>query len=122
MLPSAASGNRRKRRRTPPRLAQRAFLQELVDAVPSSLCVVHGRDARLVLANRAAADVWGAAWQPGQPMQEFLGQHGIRIVDAQGRALPSEPGQRYARCARERPCSITRSLSSGQRETVCQCW
>ncbi len=71
-------------------LAQRAFLQELVDAVPSSLCVVHGRDAKLVLANRAAADVWGAAWQPGQPMQEFLGQNGIRIVDAQGRALGSD--------------------------------
>jgi len=71
-------------------LAQRAFLQDLLDAVPSSLCVVHGHEARLVVANRAAADLWGAVWQPGQPMHTFLEQHNIRIVDAQGRASPPD--------------------------------
>jgi PAS domain S-box-containing protein len=71
-------------------LAQRTFLQELLDALPSSVYVVHGHDARLVLANRAGASIWGAVWPPGQPMHEFLEEHHIRIVNAQGRAFPPE--------------------------------
>ncbi len=69
-------------------LAQRAFLQGLLDALPSSIYVVHGRDARLVLTNRAAASIWGAAWSPGQPMSEFLEMHHIQIVDSQGQPFP----------------------------------
>ena len=71
-------------------LAQRTFLQELLDALPSSIYVVHGHDARLVLANRAGASIWGAVWPPGQPMHEFLEEHHIRIVNDQGRAFPPE--------------------------------
>ncbi|SRR6266487_1515816 len=71
-------------------LAQRTFLQLLLDALPSSIYVVHGRDARLVLANHAAASIWGAEWSPGQPMRGFLEEQHIRIVDAQGRAVPPE--------------------------------
>jgi hypothetical protein len=48
---------------------------------------VYGADARLLLSNRAAASVWGAAWPIDQPMQEFLATHGIRIFDTQGRPL-----------------------------------
>jgi len=71
-------------------LAQRTFLQQLLDALPSSIYVVHGRDARLVLANHAAASIWGAEWSPGQPMHAFLEEHHVRIVDMQGHAVPSD--------------------------------
>lgn len=71
-------------------LAQRTFLQQLLDALPSSIYVVHGRDARLVLANHAAASIWGAEWSAGQPMRAFLEEHHVRIVDAQGRPVPLE--------------------------------
>ncbi len=66
-------------------VARLAFLQQIIDALPSSVYLVYGQDARLLLANRAAASVWGAAWHIDQPMQEFLATHGIRIFDAQGR-------------------------------------
>ena len=71
-------------------LAQRTFLQQLLDALPSSIHVVHGHDARLVLANRAAASIWGAEWSAGQPMRAFLEEHSIRIVEASGRVVPPE--------------------------------
>lgn len=71
-------------------LAQRTFLQQLLDVLPSSIYVVHGIDARLVLANHAAARIWGAEWTPGQPMRVFLEEHHIQIVDPQGRAIPPE--------------------------------
>src|SRR6266487_4167334 len=68
-------------------VARLAFLQQIMDALPSSVYLVYGQDARLLLANRAAANVWGAEWHIDQPMQEFLATHGIRIFDAQGRPL-----------------------------------
>ena len=71
-------------------LAQFAFLQQVMDALPNGVYVVHGHDARMVLANRAAASSWGAVWQAEQPMQEFVEQHRIRLTDAQGRSLPPE--------------------------------
>jgi signal transduction histidine kinase len=61
--------------------ARQALLQLIVDALPSSVYLVRGYDARLVLANRAAVEVWGASWPPGQSMGEFLAQNDIRIVD-----------------------------------------
>lgn len=71
-------------------LVQLSFLQQLVDALPNGIFVVHGYDARLVLANRAATNTWGARWEPEQPMREFIEQHHITIGDAQGRALPTD--------------------------------
>lgn len=71
-------------------LAQRVFLQELLDAFPGSVAVVYGQDARLVLANRAAAHIWGAAWSPEQPMSAFLAEQDIRILDGQGQTMPLE--------------------------------
>ena len=68
-------------------LVQLSFLQQLVDALPNGIYVVHGHDARLVLANRAAASMWRAVWQPEQTMQEFMEQHHIILADAQGRQL-----------------------------------
>jgi len=64
-----------------------AFLQQVLDALPSSIYLVYGSDARLILANRAASRVWGAQWLPNQPMLEFLVSNGIEITDTQGRPV-----------------------------------
>ncbi len=71
-------------------LSQHTFLQQLLDILPSSIYVVHGHDARLVLANRAAASIWGAIWPPEQPMRAFLEEHAIRIVNAQEQPIAPE--------------------------------
>ncbi len=69
---------------------RRAMLQMILDELPSSVYLVHGNDARLVLANRAASKVWGASWSQDQPMSEFLSENGIRIFSMDGRALVPE--------------------------------
>ncbi len=68
-------------------VARLAFLQQIMDALPSSIYLVYGADARLMLANRAAASVWGTEWLIDQPMQEFLAANEIIVFDAQGRPL-----------------------------------
>ena len=67
--------------------AQGALLQTVIDELPSSVYLVRGRDARLVLANRATAEIWGATWTPGQPMSEFLAANNIRIFRNDGRPI-----------------------------------
>ncbi len=71
--------------------ANRALLQLILDELPSSVYLVRGPDARLVLANRAATDVWGASWPQGQPFTTFLEEQGIQIVGVDGRLL--QPSQ-----------------------------
>jgi two-component system, OmpR family, phosphate regulon sensor histidine kinase PhoR len=66
------------------------LLQTVIDELPSGVYLVRGRDARLVLANHAAAEVWGADWPRGQSMAEFLATSGTRICDADGRLLAPE--------------------------------
>lgn len=70
--------------------AQLTFFQCIMDALPTSIAVVRGKEASLLLANRAAETLWGAYWQQGQSMREFVGRAGITIVDAQGRACSPE--------------------------------
>jgi signal transduction histidine kinase/GAF domain-containing protein len=70
--------------------ARRALLQHILDELPSSVYLVRGREARLVLANRAATTLFGATWLPGQSMREFLEEHRIRLLGADGRPLPLE--------------------------------
>lgn len=70
--------------------AQLALLQTILDELPSSVYLVRGSEARLVLANRAAATVWGALWSPGQPMGEFLKENHIRVFAMDGRPLAPE--------------------------------
>ena len=70
--------------------ARLAFLQQILDALPSSVYLVYGSEARLLLANQAASLVWGARWSIDQSMQEFLSQHQIALFDPQGRPLPPE--------------------------------
>jgi PAS domain S-box-containing protein len=73
--------------------ARLTFLQQILDALPSSVYLVSGPEARLLLANQAASRVWGARWPVDQSMQEFLNQNQIALFDPQGRPLPPE---RYA--------------------------
>lgn len=70
--------------------ARRALLQHILDELPSSVYLVRGREARLVLANRAATTVWGATWRPGQSMREFLEENHIGVCDADGHPLALE--------------------------------
>src|ERR1700694_1013567 len=66
------------------------FMQQVLDALPSGIYLVYGREARLLLANRASASVWGAQWPTDQPMLEFLAANGIALFDAQGYPMPQE--------------------------------
>ena len=66
-----------------------ALLQLILDELPSSVYLVRGQDAHLVLANRAAKSVWGVEWPQGQPFATFLEEHGIRIFGIDGRELES---------------------------------
>ncbi len=70
--------------------ARRALLQTVINELPGSVYLVRGRDARLVLANRAMTDVWGARWEAGQPLSEFLARNGIRVLHIDGRPLALE--------------------------------
>ncbi len=68
--------------------ARRALLQLILNELPSSVYLVHGPEARLVLANRAAATLWGAVWPTHQPMCEFLCENNIRISSVDGGEQP----------------------------------
>jgi PAS domain S-box-containing protein len=63
------------------------FLQQVLDAMPDGVYLVHGLDARLLLTNRAASHIWGTEWLAEQPMQEFLVANSIEISDTQGHPL-----------------------------------
>lgn len=67
--------------------SRRLLLQKVIDELPSGVYLVRGRDAKLVLANNAAHEVWGAHWTEGQPMAEFLRSSGTQIVGSNGRLL-----------------------------------
>ena len=70
--------------------ARRALLQMILDQLPSSVYLVRGHDARLVLANHAATTLWGATWPHGKPMQDFLLENKIRIFGVDGHPLSRE--------------------------------
>ncbi len=70
--------------------ARRALLQMVLDELPSGVYLVRGYDARLVLANRATATVWGAPWPLGQPLADFLKENGIRVFSIDGHTLAPE--------------------------------
>lgn len=69
---------------------RRALLQAVLDELPTGVYLVRGYDARLVLANRRVADLWGAAWRHAQPMAAFLAASGTRVYDPAGRELALE--------------------------------
>lgn len=65
-------------------------LQLILDRLPTSIFLVRGPQARLLLANRAATDLWGAEWKQDQPMKNFLEQQHVRLFTEDGRPLSSE--------------------------------
>jgi PAS domain S-box-containing protein len=71
-------------------VARLDLLQQIIDALPSSIYLIYGPEARLLLANRATASVWGALWNIDQPMLEFLASNEIEIFDEQGHPLAPE--------------------------------
>ncbi|HEY6285085.1 MAG TPA: GAF domain-containing protein, partial [Ktedonobacteraceae bacterium] len=70
--------------------ARRALLQTVIDELPSGVYLVSGHNARLVLANRAVTEVWGASWTYGQSMSDFLATNDIRVFHVDGRPLALE--------------------------------
>jgi len=68
--------------------ARLALFQLVLDELPTCVYFVQGEEARLVLANRAAVALWGSEWPSGQPMQDFLTAHHIRLFNTNGQALP----------------------------------
>lgn len=69
---------------------RRALLQRVMDEQPGGVYLVQGRDARLILANRAAQEVWGAEWRAGQTMADFLATSGVHITTLSGQMIPME--------------------------------
>lgn len=69
---------------------RRALLQLVIDEMPGGIYLVRGPQARMVLANQAAREVWGADWAEGQPMMEFLAQRGVGILAPEGRPLAED--------------------------------
>lgn len=67
--------------------ARLELLQLILDELPTGVVLVHGKDARLVLANHAATTLWGTNWQVGQSMQEFLTASGIQFLTPDGVVL-----------------------------------
>lgn len=65
-------------------------LQSILDRLPNGVFLVQGPQLRLLMANDAAAALWGAEWQRGQPQEEFLHQQGIHLFTANGQPLPLE--------------------------------
>jgi PAS domain S-box-containing protein len=67
-----------------------ALLQTVLDKLPGGAYLVRGPEARLVLANRVATEVWGASWEEGLPLSAFLHESGVRYLTAEGQPLPLE--------------------------------
>ena len=65
-------------------------LQMALGELPGGAYLVRGSEATLVMANRAAMDVWGATWPEGQPMAEFLQTSGLRYFAETGQPLSPE--------------------------------
>lgn len=64
-----------------------SFLQHLLDALPSSVSLVAGTDARLLLTNRASETLWGARWPEGQSLEAFLSTQRIEVLGPDGKLL-----------------------------------
>jgi PAS domain S-box-containing protein len=67
-----------------------ALLQTVLDELPGGAYLVQGADARLVIANHAAMEVWGVTWPEGMSLAEFLRESGVRYFAETGQPLPLE--------------------------------
>ena len=93
--------------------ARRALLQLILDELPSSVYLVRGREARLLLANHAVTTVFGASWRPGQSLHEFLQDHQIQVLGTDGHPLTLE---RFATLRAVRHGEAV----FGHQETICR--
>ncbi len=66
------------------------LLQKIIDALPNSVSLVYGEDARLLFSNRAAASLWGAEWHSDQPLEEFLTNNNISVTNIQGHPVTAQ--------------------------------
>src|SRR5215469_4947408 len=64
------------------------LLQMVLDNLPGGAYLVRGPLARLVIANRAAQQVWGATWSEGWSFAEFLQRSGVSYCAETGQPLP----------------------------------
>ena len=98
-----------------------SLLQTILDQIPVGVYLVRGRDARLVLANRAVADIWGASWHEGQPLEAFLAEmtHGSR--PCQDVPSPETNWQPCAHSARRLPRSISKRWCAIAMARRCPC-
>ena len=69
---------------------RQTLLQTVLEELPGGAYLVRGPEARLVLANHAAAAVWGASWLEGQSMATFLQASGICYLAETGQPLTPE--------------------------------
>jgi signal transduction histidine kinase/GAF domain-containing protein len=70
--------------------ARLSLLQGILDELPTSVYLVYGQDASLVVANKAAHAVWGAVWEQGKSMESFLQEKHIQVFGNDGLPLVSE--------------------------------
>ncbi|MGH2484987.1 MAG: histidine kinase dimerization/phospho-acceptor domain-containing protein, partial [Ktedonobacterales bacterium] len=63
---------------------RRTLLQSVVDQVPAGVFLVRGPDARMVLANAVAQQMFGADWPVGMPLATFFEQSGMRVRRHEG--------------------------------------
>ena len=68
--------------------ARLALLQMVLDNLPGGAYLVSGPEARLVIANRAAQEVWGSTWSEGWSFAEFLQRSGVSYFAETGQPLP----------------------------------
>lgn len=71
-------------------VAQLIMFKKILNALPSAVYLVQGKDARMVLGNEQVTGIWGAEWRQGQPLEEFLHQNNIQVFDVEGRLLEKE--------------------------------
>jgi signal transduction histidine kinase len=94
------------------------LLKPVIDELPCGVYIVHGEEARIVLANRAVAEAWGTPWQPGQPFEAFFRSRGIEFFRREGDPLSPEEHvalQAVRRGGRIEPRHIFIRLPDGSR-------
>ncbi len=69
---------------------RRRLLQTILDELPGGVFIVEGEDSRMVLANRAAEETWGARWQTGTSANDFFHTSGVHVSQMDGRPMPTE--------------------------------
>ena len=65
--------------------ARRNLLQTILDFLPTSVSLLRGPDACLILTNQATTALFGTPWLEGQSMQTALQEHHLQPIPGDGR-------------------------------------